>query len=333
MLKRILLIALSLLFVSSVALACDGPECSAEGNFDISTFAIGGGIDADLAFIPNGAAGGISGAGGIACGQASGEFTSFRFWGRTITLGATEADFSNTAGGYTGTEAGYYKPDCGLNIGVRSRSENYAITAGSLHVGAFGLAESHGFIAGAAGQASLDGSIVGPSPLPMWDSYGMSFGVAGQGSIGYFYGGGIAAGLGSADVEAGLEMQGGSYTESYRGIIGNTEYMGTNVGAYTIVNTYGNVDTCLIGCGYVDGGFIAAGAVASKTIQATDSGFASASAAGMYVGAGELNCNFSGSAEGYTYTSATQIPGMNGSVMTSQAGMKVSSNPASQQLQ
>jgi len=303
-----------------------GPNESAQGNFDISTFAIGGGIDADGALIPNGAAGGISAAGGVAGGAATGEVSSFTFGRRhpiTISLGATEADLSNTAGGFTNTTAGKYKPSCGTSIGVYSGSENYAITEGSLHVGALGLAHSEGVIGGIVGQASLDGSIVGPSPLPMWDSKGVSYGIAGQGAVGGFIGGGIAAGLGSVDVAAGLETYGGSYSESYRGIVGDTEYMGTNVSAHTVVTSYGNVDQCLIGVGFVEGGYVAAGGVATRTVQMTNSGMAAASAKGAYSGAGTLNANFSGTADGYTYTSATQMPGMNGSVMSSQAGMKV----------
>jgi hypothetical protein len=314
------------LFMSSMAFAgdCSGPSCNASGNFEIDTFAIGGGLDADGALIPNGAAGGISGAGGIAAGQAQGAFESFKIFRKTINLGGADADLSTRTGGFTNTEAGQYKPDCGINIGVYSGSENFATTAGSLHVGAWGLAYSEGTLGGIAGQASLDGSIVGPSPLKQWDSKGVSLGVAGQGSVGGFIGGGIAAGLGSVDVDASVDMYGGSYTESYRGINGNTEYMGTNVSAYTTVFTYGNVDTCLIGVGFVEGGYIAAGGAATKTVQVTDSGFAKATAVGSYAGSGELNCNFNGSANGYTYTSATTAPGMNGSVMTSAAGMKVS---------
>jgi len=314
-----------------------GPECSAEGNFAINTFAAGGAIDADGKLIPNGAAGGISAAGGIGVGAAEGSFESFKvrkyvFFGpwKTVTLGGTEADLSNTAGGFTNTDAGKYDPGPGKNIGVYSTSNNYAITQGNLHVAAWGFAESHGIIAGAAGQASLDGSIVGPSPLPQWDTQGVTLGVAGQGSIGAYAGGAGAAGLGSADVDARIEMWGGSSSESYRGIDGNTEYMGSNVNAYTIVSSDSNVERHLIGAGFVEGGWVAGGAAASLTVQKSDYGVAKAGAVGTYSAAGELGCNFNGSANGYTYTSSQQNPGFKGSVMTSQAGMQVKSSPLPQ---
>jgi len=325
---------------NALATDCNGPECSAEGNFAINTFAAGGGLDAHGVLLTrggglSGAAGGISGAGGIGIGDASGSFASKKlpWWlgGGTLTLGGAKADLSNTAGGFTNTSADQYDPGPGKNIGVYSGSKNYAITSGSLHVEAWGVAESHGVIAGAAGQASLDGSIVGPSPLPQWDTNGVTLGVAGQGSIGAYAGGAGAAALGSADVDARIEMWGGSYSESYRGIDGNTEYMGTNVRAYTTVSSDSNVDRQLIGVGVVEGGWVAGGAAASLTVQKSDYGVAKAGAVGTYSGAGELGCNFNGSANGYTYTSAQSAPGFKGSVMTSQAGMQVSSGPSVRQ--
>ena len=320
--------AVGLLFaITGTSMACDGPDCYASGNFDISAFAAGGDIDFDGKLIPNGAAGGISGAGGVAVGEATGEVTSFKFWGRTITLGATEANIHLTAGGYTNTYSGRYNPivdgDPGIGIGVYSGSENYAVTAGSLDVNASGLAYSAGSIGGIAGQGSLDGSVVGSSPLCQWNSRGVSYGIAGQGAVGGFIGGAGSVLYGDAAVEAGFETYGGSYSESYRAINGNTEIMGSNVSAYTTVDTYGNVDGSCLGAGFLAGGYIAAGGVATKTVQTTNSGMAVASANGSYSGAGELNCNFSGTANGYTQTSATQISGMNGSVMTSSAGIRV----------
>jgi len=332
--KKILTYLTAVLFVICLAgapsLACDGPNCSASGNFDISTFAAGGGADCALETIPNGIAGGISGAGGISVGEASGQFSSFRFFRRTITLGGAGADLNSVAGGVTNTYDYVFSPGVGdIGIGVGSVSDSSAITAGSLHVEAWGLAESHGEIAGLAGQGSLNGSLIGPSPLCCWTSKGISTGLAGQGSLGGFIGGGIAAGLGSADVEAGIEMSGQSGSESYRAIDwfdgGKTEIMGTNVFANTVVTSYGNVDTCLIGCADVEGGFVAGGMAASLTCQKTNNGVAKATSIGVYAGAGELGCSFNGNATGYTQTTATTINGYNGSIMSSSAGMKVSS--------
>jgi hypothetical protein len=273
--------------------------------------------------IPNGFAGGIGAAGGLSAGQATGEIVSF---GR-FSFGEAGAELESIAGGFANTES-YIMHDCGLFIGVGSITDTYATTQGSLHVDARGLGYSAGEIHGCAGQGSLNGSLIGPSPLPMWDSEGFSGGLAGQGSIGGFEGGAIAAGYGSADVEAGIEMFGGSYSESYRGINFSegfkTEYMGTNVGAQTTVNSYGSVDDHCLAVGCLDGGFEAGGFAGALTVQKTDSGIAKASACGSYSGGGELGCNFAGSAIGHTQTSATTLNGYNGSVMSSSSSMNVS---------
>jgi hypothetical protein len=104
--------------------------------------------------------------------------------------------------------------------------------------------------------------------------------------------------------------------------------MGSNVGAYTNVLSYGYANDQLIGCAFVEGGFVAAGVAASKTVQMTPTGMAAATAFGTYAGAGGLGCDFNGSAVGYTATSSTTLNGYNGSIMSSQAGMQVSSRPS-----
>jgi len=156
------------------------------------------------------------------------------------------------------------------------------------------------------------------------DSHGFTGGIAGQGSVGGFIGGGLVVGLGSADVGAYIGMDGNSYSESYRGIEGNTEYLGTHVAANTNIETYGYSHDCLIGVGFVKGGYIAAGGASAKTVQIADGGAAAAKANGSYTASGELNCNFNGSAVGNTSTSATPV--LNGSIMTSSADMRVSAN-------
>jgi hypothetical protein len=119
-------------------------------------------------------------------------------------------------------------------------------------------------------------------------------------------------------------MWGGSYSASYRGIDGNTEYLGTNVGAWTNINTDTISNDSLFAEGGIRGGYIAAGVASAKTVQTTQNGFASANANGGYVATGNLNCDLNASVTGYTHTSAT--PTLNGSVMTSSAGMRVSAN-------
>jgi len=343
-----MLIALCMVFSIALvgnAMACEGPECSAEGNFDISTFAAGGGIDLDGKLIPNGATGGISAAGGVAGGQASGHVEEGRVpiykwtwcgprivgW-KTIKFGEASASLNTTGGGFTQTNSYKFKPEGDFDkaIGVGTHSDGYATTKGRLDVAAHGIAESHGSMFGLAGQGTLDGSIIGPSPKFGWDSNGVSLGVAGQGSVGGFVGGAGAMGYGSATVEAGVDMFGGGYSESYRGIKWDdgfkTETMGTNVGVTTDITSYGNVDRSFVGVGFVDGGYVAGGFAATTTIQKTQGGVAAAKAVGSYSGAGELNCNFNGSATGYSQTSATTAEGYKGSVMNSQAGMNVTIN-------
>ena len=315
---------------------CEGPTCqeSASGNFDISVKAIGGGISADGKTIPNGAAGGFGIAGGVGAGEASGAFESFRFLGRTVTLGGAEANIGVTAGGVTQTTAYTFNPG-GFGIGVGSYTDNYAVIGGHVDGNACGLAYSSAMVGAIGGQASLNGSVLFGSPLPVWDSHGMTYGLAGQGSVGAFVIGGGAAGLGSYEADAGIDMWGGSYSESYRGINflqgGKTEYMGSNVGAWTHVTSYGNADSRGFAGAYAEGCYLAGGFATSKTVQFTDSGFAKATAAGSYTGSGPLGTGFNGSANGYTYTSATTFDGYNGSIMSASAGMSVSSGAGTPQ--
>ena len=322
---------------------------TAEGNFNIDTFAIGGGLSLDGKLIPNGAAGGIGAAGGVAFGKAEGSFESFELpiygWvkidGRwryrqvdtkTIALGSAKGELESVAGGFTKTDAYRFTPSVGdIGIGVGSYTDNAAaVTGGSLYVEANGLAEAHGFMGGIAGQASADGSFVVGSPLPMWDSNGLSAAVAAQGSLGGFYGGAVAGLYGDAEVSANVEMSGYTQTESYRAIDffdgGKTEIMGSYVNAQTTVATSSNVDRSGLATGFVSGGYQAAGVAATKTIQATNSGFAKATAVGTYSGSGSLGTNFNGQAVGYSGTSATTLNGYNGTVMTSSAGMEVSNS-------
>jgi hypothetical protein len=143
-----------------------------------------------------------------------------------------------------------------------------------------------------------------------------------------------------ASASANIFMSGGSYSASYRFVDVNgdkrTEGMGTFVGAETEVTSFAAEDAYADGrvfgmdTSYADsgfkGGFVAFGGAASRTTQVTDTGFAQATALGVYAGGGELGCDFSGSAVGYTHTTATQIAGYKGSIMSSSAGMQVTSS-------
>ncbi len=342
-----LLIALSiagLMMFSGNAFAdgdCNGgPECSAQGNFAINTFAAGGGADLHGVLLTrggglSGAAGGVSAAGGISTGQAEGGFKSFRFWGRTITLGTAGADLYSRGGGEVlVNDAGIYNPHVGnRSIGVYSHSNTYATTAGRLSFNAKGLAASGGVIRGAAGQVSADGSIITGSPKYPWKSKALSGGLAAQASAGAFLGAGGTVLYGGGELGAYIDMGGDTYSESYRGIAGNTEIIGTNVGSRTWVNSGSYVDTYCLAGGFVEGGWVAGGVAAAGTVQKTKYGVATAGAVGSYSASGDLGCNFSGSAVGYTQTTSTQTPGYRGSIMSSSAGMQVSSGPSGQQQQ
>jgi hypothetical protein len=350
--KKLLVLSL----VAAMAIFGTNAFADVIGGFGAAVQAKSGAVDFDAKLIPNGGAFGISGAGGLAAGQtaggvaigaAEGAFESGQIYGwigpkwynwgwKTITLGGAEGDLYSVAGGWTKTEAYKYDPGIGdKSIGVGSYSDNYAVTGGALHVGAWGLAGSAGVIGGVAGQGSLDASIIGPSPKFGWDSNGVSAGVAGQGSVGGFYGAAGTVLIGEADIQAQIDMWGYSRSESYRAIewLGNgvkTETMGSNVMAQTMVTSYANEEYHGLATGFVNGGWVAGGIAASKTVQATPYGVAKAGAIGTYSAAGELGCNFNGSAVGYTQTTATQTPGYRGSIMTSQAGMQVSNNPLPQ---
>ena len=303
---------------------------TASGNFNVNTFDANGAIDGDFATIPNGLAGGISGAGGIAGTQAAGEVKTIRFWGRTISFGSTGADVTSGSTGLTVTDAGRWNnPVPGVrSIGVYSVSHNEAGAYASTDINAKGVAGAESTMFGAYAQGSLDVSGLIHSPRYFDDTKGFTGGIASQGSIGGFVGGSGVIGFGDVQIEAGLYSVGNSGSESYRFVDGNTEGMGTNVFANTTVTSYGNVDRSCIAFGAVEGGWGAAGGAASTTFQTANngSGVAKASAVGTYVGAGSLGDNFTGSAVGYTSTNITVIPGLKGSSSQSAAGMQVSTS-------
>ena len=319
---------------------CEGPECNAQGAGGISTFALTYDLSYDGKIVPNGAAGGIGGAAALAAGKASGEVQSGWIytwvgpypgnWGwKYTTLGSIDLNLHSEAGAGSVTDHYVWHPTGRNSIGVGSDTNNYAGSHNTLELKAFGLAEADGLFVGGAAQASLDGSIMTKSLHKPWNSDGVTMGLAGQGSAGAYIGGGITGLAGCVVVEGGMDMYGHSRSESYRIKDGDTEILGSNVQAHTTVLTYENVNDGGLAVGGVEGGFIAGGIAASKTIQAVNNGVASASALGVYAGGGELGCNFNGSAVGYTQTSARPI-GTNGAIMTSSAGMKVSTFPQQQ---
>lgn len=136
----------------------------------------------------------------------------------------------------------------------------------------------------------------------------------------------------AAGASAGINMFGSSYSETYGFVYEEdgmrAEGLGTNVGANTHVRSYGDRYADSDGYAYASSGYYgswrASGGAYSMTDMYTDNGFASASAFGSYYGSGSLNCDFDGSANGFTYTTATTFDGLNGSIMEAGAGMSVS---------
>jgi len=288
------------------------------GSFHVENFAVGGAVDGNAVFTSNGIAGGISGAGGVAGGQAAGAG-----WGKVGGVVILEA------GRTTLTVSDSWKTQGqGLRSGgVYSASTGFATTNGSTDIYSKGFAASESTMFGAAGQATLNGSAV-VEPNTFRFSKGFSGGVAGQGAVGGFIGVSGSLGWGDVQTKAGMTLDGNSYSESFtfeEYVQGShkTEGMGTEVGAFTTINSYGGVDINCIASGFVEGGWAAAGGAAAKTVQYSDSGFGFASAGGIYAGSGSLGSNYTGSAEGYTQTSITQYQGMKGSIVTSSAGMHV----------
>jgi len=334
----VVMCAMFVLGMTGMSIACDGPDCYGSGNFNIDAKAISGGIDAGVKTIPNGIAGGAAGAVGATKADAYGYAQD----------AVTEGHISVVGGGLYNQYDYTFGVPSDLSIGVGSQSNAEAITEG--HVSLFANADdpsgwfdyNQGVAAadfrGFAAQGTLDGSLLGESPY-FFETNGVTGGLAGQGSLGTIEGGAFAYDESSAflcwrrpdyaHANAGIDMWGGSYSESYRyvdwGCESRTEGMGTNVGAYTNVTSFGD-SSC---DGYTNGGFVAVGGAGAMTAQSGNGGAALATAVGGYTGAGSLNCNYNGSVQGQTYTSITTVNGMNGSIVSAGSSMRVESHTGS----
>ena len=334
--KKLFIVMLVALFAfAGNAIADGGPDNDngyykgAFGGYKIKARSIGGAVDGDLDGIHDGFAGGISGAGGLAVSKSKG----------LVLNGYTGGSVSTIAGGLTKTEAWakQYNFQNGIGMGVGSKSENQAVTGGKFETGTgtfMGIGGSKAKMFGVAGQGSANISLIGDDYL---NADGFTGGVAAQGSVGGFYGSGktgaLIYGAGHSQAGAYIDMQGYSYTQSFKEVEEvdgtRTESMKTQVGAGTDINTFGyNYNSsCGIACSRsnVQGGYIVAGGAASHTkLDGAD-----AKAAGVYMGAGQLNSNYHGSANGYTYGSVTTQEGMKGQIVQSGAGMSVTSYQSS----
>jgi hypothetical protein len=345
------LMVLSLVF-GGQAFACDGPDCNAEGNFDIDTFAIGGGLSTDGVWGNNAGAGGIGVAGGIAGSKASGHVESYEkpiydwvkvqgkycsYWkymkvgSRTVMLGHAEGALHSSAGGATLTESyDFYTEDdprYDKKYGVMSYTDNIDVRATSwLNLNAFGLAGADAMFGGIAGQGSANGAFIGPHP----DQNIKGGAIAGtaQGSLVGYYGLAGTGLIGDVEIDTGAVMFGFSEAGAYRAVDyfegGMTQtFVGwtrANTDVYSAWN-YQNSDG--LAASYVNGGWVAGGAGYTASVMATEGGMAKATAAGTYSGHGELGCDFNGMLDGYSKTQSTTYDGYNGTVMRSSAGMTV----------
>lgn len=347
-------------------------DSSGNGFASVDTFAIGGGYMDSFATLPghSGFAGGLAAGGGIADADADGFIKNGTVEVEaSSTAGGLAGSAAETFNPHLGDKSigvrsgssAYAITGADLKIKVDPDGQlicGFIPTAG-------GFADGDMF--GIAGEVTLNGSAVTGSPRYPWVSEGYSAGVAGQLAVGGFQGDvGALSGpdfkywdrgprcscgryhngqwrtkdsKAGAGAGAEIEMTGSSYSASYRFLAeedgAKLEGMGTEVGAFTTVESYGydyDWDKGL-GCSnaHLQGGFIAAGGAASKTFQTVNGGTAKATAVGVYTGKGTLGGNFYGSAEGYTRTSAMTMSGMNGSIMTSAAGMQVTSTNSAPQ--
>ena len=346
----ILSVLTALSFVATPAFACDGVGCDdnygigvGTGQFGISAHSGSAIGDNATTTIPNGKADGISG--GIGCARAGAK--------GSIKNGTVKGEVTTIGGGLTNTDT--YKfhvddTDRSKGVGSASQSEGIIGATAKIMVNPKGLHNSKGKVStkihGFAAEGTLNDSYVGPTTR--WNSTGKTTGIAGQGAVGSFGGeafakskhdywkcGNFNNSKARAKIGANIDMVGNSYSESYRYInFGEgykTEGMGTNVGAYTNIESSGYACYSNKGRSYaeagVHGGWVAAGRATTRAVQgAPDGGSAMATAVGSYFGVGSLNTNYQGSSVGYTSTSVTTVQGMHGSINSSSAGMSVTSN-------
>lgn len=320
--KKMFLIGMVVMcFMFGNAFACEGPDCSGSGNFDISASADGSGFSIDNKFIPNGFSGGFGGANGVIDGNAVGDVVFF---------GKTSGSLNFVGGGITMTDAYKITDFPNFKIGSGSKTENMATVNGLMTLNSKGSAYAVGEFSGAGGQISLNNSFIGASNFPMWKSDGGSAAMATQNSFGNLVG--VGGGLFNADViiSGGFTMNGMSVSETYRQIEFDdgvqTETFHSNGYASTDVNSAYFNNNQNIALSNVSGKFTANGSVVNNTIMKSNGNVAQAASYGSYSGAGVLGCNFNGVANGYSGTTNTTFNGFNGNIMGAYSGMSVSVN-------
>jgi hypothetical protein len=330
---------------------------------DVTSYSATGSID----YYSGQNAGAFGMAGGIGAGTSTGfgEITEGNgtVWGDATAngSGSYSLDVGPSAGGvFSGSFAG---AETGATFDVGTDIvDGFGTGTADGFIGGFAaqgtlnstyVTKSQGFSGGIAGQGSAGGFVGGVATVASGvDGEGTGYSGGEAGGPGYyakyknpkspqvgraqyfpnghpvgnsewkFLGQNMAGGndvFATADTGAGITMSGGSYSK--------TEGMGTTVGAWTKVDSFGynndyrsGDEASMIAVSNVNGGWVAKGGVATLTVQTTNNGGASAFAAGSYSGAGSLGLNYTGSAVGYSETAAQS----NG-IMGAGAGMTVTS--------
>jgi len=311
---------------------CPNGDCSASGNFNFNVFTIGGGIDGALRLHGGVLTGGLAAGGGIAAGEGSGQVQTGKIYGwigpkwynfgwKTINLGSTEGYLSTFP---TGGMAKVSPIDNNGYVGTLS--ESIAVTALSGGVKVLGIAgaEVYGFGLAGQGNAAFAGTLI---PV------GYTYGVAGQGSVGYLMGGAVAVGLGSADFQGLINMYGNSYAASMKDIYVNSEgflvkTIGSQAGALTQIDSTYMVKDSGLAVGYLTGGYQFAGAAKSDSFQITQGGVTHATSNGSYAGGGVLGCDTGGQVDTYAGTTTMTKPGWNGSINGASASASVKVGPS-----
>jgi len=351
--KKFLSILTVVAFLATAPMAmakdpCNGTDCEAQGTSSINLDAAGGAIDFGGNFFRDGFAGGAAAAGGIATGDVdtfirNGDANSH---GRVTAGGIVDGDgydwFDRENGGFMHGEGSWSAAEAELHgdIGAHIDPGYGLFNSGGVASGDF---------VGIAGQATGNVSYMEESRFH--DAEGVTGGLAVQGSVGAIAGGfeigaagdfydyhwGWCGGYRSyedqyagAEVRGGISMAGSSESRSWRGVEKDgpyrTEFMGTRSIAETSVMSYGDRYD-YDGAGgftdyshsYLSGGYVAAGLAANKTVMANANGVGQATALGLYVNGGGLNCNTYGYANSKTNVSITTKHGAKGSVVSASA--------------
>jgi hypothetical protein len=358
--KKAVVVIASLALLSGPAWAtCDGPDCGA--SFDIDAGFIGGGIQTSGEMGDGMITGGIAASGGIAGAQAKGAVGAGGFAGTgsdAWTYTAPDGKFSDAeTSTWTygeGQTRGHVDvvvdpTDRGLGAG---EGTFFGLTGQGSASGSGLIVDgtTEGFTGAAAGQGSvgnIEGGVVAASG-PDYTSYNW-VPTGCWGFCGYWevedvdsFAGGVASA--SIDTFGETSTYANRYAEQRRNSHDTRdvweECMESGYRSDTMVMSNGfedyQRDGLGIGGAYVDGGWAAAGGAGSMTRQlaTTDSGvgLARANSTGQYGCEGQLNENYNGHADGYTYSNMTTVERIDGVIGNAGASANVSSYKTSNQF-